>query len=379
MPSGGRSVTAIKPSARLARVKRVSEPYQDRKDLVRLDRNEDPVGWDEAHVEALRRSLTSYDLAAYADSTNFVKKLSRWLEVPAEWILVTSGSDAAMKTIFETYVDPGDVVLLQDPSWRMYEVYNNIYQGQALFISYDRNLGFDADAARRAVRDKSIKLAVLANPNQPTGTLIDDADLEAVISAAATSGTVVVVDEAYHLFTPKTVVAWVARYPNLIIARTFSKAFGLAGLRLGYCVGQAERIRELSLLRPVTDSNSVALKCGEYALEHMDWIKTRIADFVAGREFLYAELANAGLGTFASHTNFVLLRCTSAEAARDLIAEARRRTYLLKGPFASFPLENCVRISVGTVGLMKTFWADCKDIVLRYAARRNSAVEQKHG
>ena len=178
-----------------------------------------------------------------------------------------------MKTIFETYVDAGDAVVMQDPSWRMYEVYNNIYQGRALLVPYDGKLGFNAGAVLRAVRESSIRLVILANPNQPTGTLMDDADVEAIIAEGAKTGTIVVMDEAYHLFTPKTALGWVTRYPNLIVVRTFSKAFGLAGLRLGYCVSQAERISELSLLRPVTDSNSIALKCGEYALDHMDWIE----------------------------------------------------------------------------------------------------------
>ena len=365
-------MTRIRPSKRLSGVKRVFDPYQDRKHFVRLDRNEDPVGWDEEHFEAMRRDLTSYDLAAYADSIELVSGLSRWLRVPAQDVLVTSGSDAAIKGIFETYVDAGDLVLMQDPSWRMYEVYNNIYQGQALLQPYDRTLGFDARAVVRTLREKSVRLVLLANPNQPTGTLIEAADVEAIVAAGEAAGTVVVVDEAYHLFTRQTAVGWVERYPNLIVARTFSKAFGLAGLRLGYCVAQEERIRELSLLRPVTDSNSIALKFGAYAVEHIDWIESRLADFIAGREFLYAELKKAGLETFPSHTNFVLLRCPSAEDGRAIIAGARDRKYLLKGPWTAAPLENCVRVSVGPLALMQKFWSDCKEIVSEHAIHRRS-------
>lgn len=363
-------MTTIKPSNRLVRVKRLFEPYQDRTDYVRLDRNEDPVGWAIEHFDALRRSLTPHDFAAYADSTTFIQKLTRWLGVEPEQILVTAGSDAAMKTLFETYVDAGDLVLLQDPAWRMYEVYNDIYQGRALSVCYDQALGFDIGAVRRAIQAKSVRLAVLANPNQPTGTLITDADLEAVVSEAADRGTVVVVDEAYHLFTPHTALPLIGRYPNVIIVRTFSKAFGLAGLRLGYCVGQPARIRELSLLRPVTDSNSLALKCGEYALDHMDWMQSRIADFIAAREFLYREITSAGLQTYPSHTNFLLVRCPSSEHARELVAEARRCKYLLKGPFSIPPIENCVRISIGPLDVMRKFWRDCSNAMLRYAAHQ---------
>jgi histidinol-phosphate aminotransferase len=365
-------MTGISASRRLARVKRVFDQYQDRRDFVRLDRNEDPVGWEEEHFNALRRNLTQYDLAAYGDSTVFVSKLARWLDVPAESLLVTSGSDAALKTVFETYVDTGDVVAMQDPSWRMYEVYNDIYQGQSLLFSYDRNLRFDSGAVVRAVREKAIRLVVLANPNQPTGSVMDDAEVEQIIAEAHQRGTVVVMDEAYYLFTPRTAVGLVVRYPNLIIARTFSKAFGLAGLRLGYCVAQPDRIRELSLLRPVTDSNSLALKCGEYALDHVGWIVDRVNDFIAGRQFLYEKLVHAGVATFPSHTNFVLVRCPSAEHGRELIAEARRRRYLLKGPLMAAPLENCVRIGVGPLELMKEFWADCAHVVTYYAMHEGS-------
>jgi histidinol-phosphate aminotransferase len=363
-------MSAIKPSARLSRVRRVFDPYQDRKAFVRLDRNEDPVGWSGEHFETLRRNLTAYDLAAYADSTELVEKLSRWLEVSPDSVLITAGSDAAMKTIFETYVDADDAVLMQDPSWRMYEVYNNIYQGKALLIPYDRNLGFDVGAVLRSMREQRIRLVVLANPNQPTGTLMDDADVESVIAAGAASGTVVVMDEAYYLYTERTALGLVARYPNLIIARTFSKAFGLAGLRLGYVVAQPERISELMLLRPVTDSNSIALKCGEYALDHLDWIRTRIADFVAGRQYLYERMVAAGLETFPSHTNFVLVRCPTAEHGREMIAQARTRKYLLKGPWTAAPLENCVRVSIGPRELMHRFWTECGEIVTRHASRR---------
>lgn len=365
-------MTKIAASRRLRRVKRVFDLYQDRREFVRLDRNEDPVGWQAKHFDAWRRGLQPYDLAAYGDSTALVNKLADWLKVSCDSLLVTAGSDAALKTIFETYVDADDVVVMQDPSWRMYEVYNDIYQGHSLLINYDRNLHFDSGAVTQALREKTVKMTVLANPNQPTGTLIDGGALEQIVHTAYLRGTVVVVDEAYHLYTRSTALGMVPRYPNLIVVRTFSKAFGLAGLRLGYCVAQPERISELSLLRPVTDSNSLALKCGEYALDHMEWIADRVNDVIAGRQYLYDELSDAGIDTFPSHTNFLLVRCPSLDQARELIAQARQRRYLLKGPWTAVPLVNCVRIGVGPLDLMRRFWTDCAQIVRQFAARRDS-------
>jgi histidinol-phosphate aminotransferase len=360
----------IRASERLSRVKRLFDPYQDRRDFVRLDRNEDPVGWTPEHFEAIRNSLSPYDLAAYADSNDLIAKLASWCGVGTDSILVTAGSDAGMKALFETYIDEDDTVVMQDPSWRMYEVYNNIYKGRALNVPYGQNLEFDIDAVLEHMRAARVRMTILANPNQPTGTLIDDAHIEAVIREGAERGTVVVMDEAYHLFTPRTAVGWVNKYPNLVVVRTFSKAFGLAGLRLGYCVANPERIRELSLLRPVTDSNSIALRCGEYALDHLDWVERRLADYIAGRDFLYRAMHDAGLETFPSHTNFVLVRCKSADECRAAIATARTRGYLLKGPWMQAPLTNCLRISTGPLELMQRFWNDCADPIKLAAKKR---------
>ncbi len=360
----------IKASERLSRVKRLFDPYHDRRNYVRLDRNEDPVGWSTEHFEAFRASLTRYDFAAYADSNDFIAKVAKWCGVTPESILVTAGSDGAMNTLFETYVDEGDLIVMQDPSWRMYEVYNMIYKTRVAMVPYGPNLEFDTAKVLEHMRREFVRMVVLANPNQPTGTVIPDAEIEAIIAEGAERGTIVIMDEAYHLFTANTAVGWVNKYPNLFVVRTFSKAFGLAGLRLGYCVSNPERIRESSLLRPITDSNSIALKCGEYALDHLDWVKQRLADYNAGRDFLYRSMHDAGLETFPSHTNFVHVRCKSADDCRTAIAAARERGYLLKGPWMQVPLTNCLRISTGPLDLMQRFWNDCAEIIKSAAKRR---------
>src|SRR5690242_17059704 len=152
-------------SRRLARVKRVIDPYQDRREFVRLDRNEDPVGWAPEHFQAMHRSLTPYDFAAYSDSGDFLGKLANWLGLLPDNILVTSGSDLAIKAVFETYIDEGDGVLMQDPCWRMYEVYNNVYRGTAVLFPYDRQFGFPIGEVRAAIRERAPRLVILANPN----------------------------------------------------------------------------------------------------------------------------------------------------------------------------------------------------------------------
>lgn len=354
----------IKPSKRLERVVRMFDPYQDRHDFVRLDRNEDPVGWEAEHFNAVVQSLTPYDLAAYSDSTEFIGKLAAWMNVQPAQVYVTAGSDAGLKNIFETYVDAGDVVVMQKPGWRMYDVYNDVYQGTPVFVDYGPELEFDTAKVLDLLNAGNVRLLILANPNQPTGTLIDKKVLEEIVATAQKYNTVVAIDEAYYLFSDETSVDLVDRYDNLIVVRTFSKAFGLASLRLGYCVANEARIKDLMLLRPVTDANGLALKIGEYALDHLDWILERVADFNAGRDYLYDRLTESGLKTFRSHTNFMLIRYDSLEQAKDVMAKTRAKNYLLKGPFTFSPLENCVRVTLGPKKLMEQFWQDCGEILI---------------
>jgi histidinol-phosphate aminotransferase len=357
----------IAPSKRLHRVERVFDPYRDRSGYVRLDRNEDPSGWDAEMFDVWKASLTPYDLAAYADSTRLARKLAAWLRVDPARLLITAGSDAAIKTIFETYVDPGERVLVQDPSWAMYGVYNDVYQGELVKIAYGPRLEFDSARVIDALRIRPIRMALFANPNQPTGTVMPEGEVRAIVEAARERGTVAVMDEAYHMFSPVTAVPLVESCENLIVVRTFSKAFGLAGLRLGYCVADPARIRELMLLRPVTDSNSIALKAAEFALDHIDWVERRAADMVKGRNLLISGLRSRGASVFDSHCNFVLVPCRGEDDARAAVAAVRDKGYLIKGPYGFEPLRNFVRVSIGPSALMGRFVEECGAAIARHA------------
>ncbi len=346
-------------SERLNKVRRVFDPYNDRKGYVRLDRNEDPIGYGDAFFNNWKSQITIDDIAAYADSTAFTQELSKWVGVLPENVYIGAGSDALIKAIFETYIDQGDTILLQNPSWRMYNVYASIYGAEINWINYSDDFFFDTDALIQTLQAKNIRMVILANPNQPTGTSISYEILKKIISAAKERNTLVVVDEAYYLFHDVTVVDLISDFDNLIIARTFSKAFGLAGLRIGYAVAHSRRIQDFMLLRPVTDANSLAINFASYLLGNIDYVIDRIKDFNRGRDFLFEKMRENNLVCQKSYGNFLLLACIDEEKARSLIAYAREKKYLLKGPFLEPPLKNYIRISTSSLELMKSFWDDC--------------------
>lgn len=177
-------------------------------------------------------------------------------------------------------------------------------------------------------------------------------------------------DEAYFHFSPVTAINLCSEYPNVVITQTFSKAFGLAGLRLGYCVGPTARIQEIEKLRALTQSNALALKAASYVLENKTWALERVADVIAGRDYLVERFLESNLNTFPSNANFVLLGCPSEESAITLVEEARKLGYAIRGPLATPPLADFVRITAGPLSVMETFWEQSQELILNLAARR---------
>jgi histidinol-phosphate aminotransferase len=356
-------------SKRLKNVHRIFDPYNDRRGYIRLDRNEDPIGYDNAFFDAWKSQLAIDDIAAYADSHILIEKLSKWLEVNQDEIYITAGSDALIKNIFETYIDSNDVIVMQKPNWRMYDVYTAIYGAEAKHICYGGDFSLDLEKIIQKIETQNVRMLILANPNQPTATLIKTEQLEKIIHVCEQNNTLVVIDEAYHLFTSETAVKYIKKYDNLIIARTFSKAFGLAGLRIGYAVANSKRIKDLMLLRPVTDANSLAINFSSYLLDNIDKVREKINDFNVGRDFLYNKIIENNIKCSKSYTNFLLIPCLNEESAKELIAFAKNKKYLLKGPFKEDPLNNYVRITTGSLSLMQKFWEDSCCGILKFSVK----------
>jgi len=354
-------------SARSARVHRTVVPFEDRSGLVRMDRNEDVTGWDEARLREVLQRLSPADLAAYHDADHVQERIARWLDVEPSNVTITAGSSEAVQLGFETYLDEGGVAVALEPSYGLYEVFAAKCGGRLEGVPFDGDLKVEVDAIVTAIREHSPSLVVIANPNQPTGTVMGEEGLRVLAEEALAVGAVLLVDEAYCFFTPVTALSLLDEFPNLVITQTFSKAMGLAGLRLGYCVSDAARIEEINRLRPLTQSNAVALAVAEYVLDNMDWAMGRVAESVEGREFLVESLRDMGLVTFKSHANFVLLGCNSLLDAQALVEECRSRGFAIRGPLRGYPLDNFVRVTVAARNVMERFLSENKDSLLAHA------------
>jgi histidinol-phosphate aminotransferase len=334
-----------------------------------MDRNEDVIGWDEENLIEMLGRIRSSDLAAYHDSDHLERRIADWIGVLPTNLTVTAGSSEALEMIFEAYVDEGNNVLVLSPSYSLYEVFAAKCGARLIGFPFDSSLHVDVKSLIDAIVREQPRLIVIANPNQPTGTILGSFELGKIADAALNAGAILLIDEAYWLFTPESALNLIMDYPNVIVTRTFSKALGLAGLRLGYCAGPTERIAEVEKFRGVTKSNSIALLAAHYILDHLDWTLARVSHVIAGRDYLVDKFFESGLITFPSHANFVLLECASYESAVQLVASAREFGYAIRGPLSGYPLENFVRITAGPPDLMRQFWSQCSSKIFECAKR----------
>lgn len=345
--------TPPRPLAALASVERASEAFAGREGLVPLDRNERLGPLPDWFIEKLREGVASDLLTTYPILDGLYADLVERAGLPREQLLLTPGSDAVFRTVYQAFVAPGDVVAMIDPSYAMYSVYAEIFGATAVKVPVGADLRPDTAALVDAVG--KARVALLANPNQPTGVLLPEDVLRAVLSRAGETGTLVVIDEAYFPFSHSSLLEWAAREPNLLVTRTFSKAAGLAGLRLGFAAGSREVIGALSKVRSVFDITSFTAHAARVALAHPEIMDDYVEEVDRGRALLAERARALGLEPLDSPTNFMLIRVASRMDPAELIPALRARGWIVRGPFAADALSDCIRVTLGPAALMERF------------------------
>ena len=321
--------------------------------IAELGSNENPLGPSPRALEAMRAALA--DTFRYPDPRGAALKstLALRLGVDPTCIALGNGSHELLMMLAQCFADPAHSVVFSQYGFAVFPIATAAAGAQPIRVPAlprshaEAPLGHDLDALAAAVRADT-RLVYLANPNNPTGTWFDDAALERFL-ARVPQDVLVVVDEAYHEYVDApgvtTALRHADRHPNLIVARTFSKAYALAGLRIGYLVAHASVVTVLERLRESFNVNSLALVAAEAALaddEHLE----RVREFNASeRAWLAAALAARGYESLPSQTNFLLI-----DLGRD--ADSLERHLFERGvivrPMGGYGLPQCLRISVGS-------------------------------
>jgi histidinol-phosphate aminotransferase len=316
-------------------------PAEGRADKVRLDFNENTAGCSPAVQRALAK-LTPKQFAMYPEYERGTRRLARHFGVKPDELLLTNGGDDALRLFFDAFVDSGSSVVICEPTFPMYRYWGEVAGAKIAALRYGSAMEFPLDGVLGALGSHP-RVLFLCNPNNPTGTLLKKATIETILKVA--THTAVVLDEAYVEFSGVTVVPWVQKYPQLFVARTFSKAAGLAGLRLGAVIACAESLAILYRATAPFPVNIAAVTAAEAAVGDPKTMKRYVRDILRMRAWFENELHKINVKTYPSAGNFLLADFGPGgpEMCRRLAAQGfllRERSKEIGPGF--------VRISIGT-------------------------------
>jgi histidinol-phosphate aminotransferase len=333
--------TQVAPRARVQAMKEYHPPLGCR-DALRLDFNENTLACSPKVREVLGR-VSSGDLTRYPERAPVEALVAAHLGLAAEQVALTNGVDEAIHVLFETFLEDGDELLLPVPTYTMYEVYSSATGARVVAVQAADDLQFPFARLLEAITPRT-KIIAIANPNSPSGSVATRQQIVEIARRAPHA--VLLVDEAYFHFFGETVVDLIGKLPNLIVARTFSKAYGLAGLRVGLLAGAAEMMRWIKRVLSPYSVNSLALACLPAALEDQTYLDWYVGEVLAARAEFEAALDAAGVRRWTSRANFALVEIGARHAEFTRLMSAAG--VLVRDRSSDPGCGGRVRITIGT-------------------------------
>jgi histidinol-phosphate aminotransferase len=330
---------------------------EGRGDFLRLDFNENTVGCSPAVRAALAR-MSCEKIATYPEYEATRRRMARYFRVQPRELVLTNGADEALRLVFDAFLERGDSLLLAHPTFPMYYLYAALFDVRILRANYDAQMRFPLGDVLRALRTNP-RVFFLTNPNNPTGTLIEADVIHKILDAA--SSTLVVVDEAYFEFCGVTALPWIRRFPNLVVVRTFSKANGLAGLRLGCLLACAETALAFRKAQPPFPVNTAALVAARAAVSDRRFAKKYVSEILRNRRDLENFLNRAGVKSFPSGGNFLL--ADFGPRAPQILNGLERKKILVRDRSHDFGQPGFIRITVGSRPQMARLFRALEEIL----------------
>lgn len=314
------------------------EQPQDKR-YIKLNSNENPYPPSPHVLDALHQAIGA-DLCLYPDpvANRLRDAAAARYGFRRENILVGNGSDDLLTMLMRTFVDPGDQVAFPTPTYSLYDILVSMQDGVVVQIPYPSTF-----AIPPALAEVDAKLIFLCHPNAPSGVLHSRAQVEELAQKARG---VLVIDEAYVDFADETALPLVHRYPHVVVLRTFSKSFSLAGMRIGLAFGHPDLINELLKVKDSYNVDRLSIVAAVAALEDYNWMRRNVEKIRATRGRLAAALPELGYFVYDSQTNFVLARQAGVNQA-GMYHAVKERGFLIRY-FSTPDLSDCLRITVGT-------------------------------
>lgn len=316
------------------------------RDIIKLASNENPLGPSPAALAAMQQVLAHIHLYPDGNAFHLRRRLAEKLAIAPGNLLLGNGSNEILEFVGHGYMAPGVDVVASEHCFLVYPLVTKLFG--ANFISVPaKHFTHDLSAMRRAITPQT-RVVFVANPNNPTGTRSDNDELLS-FARDLPPEVLLVVDEAYVEFleNPPDFLALIrsGACANVLVLRTFSKIFGLAGLRIGYGVGHADLVAALEKVRQPFNLNAIAQAGALAALDDVGHIQSTRANNAAGREFFYQGLGALGLEFVPTHANFILVRVGRGPQ----VCEAMQRLGVILRPMGAYRLDDWVRITIGTM------------------------------
>lgn len=353
--------------------KSISNPTLSRPDWLKsaareshklwLDKNENVDPELAKLTSEIMRSLPSEAIYSYPDSAELYRKLSDSVGVKPEHLMLSAGSDGAIRAAFEAYVEPGDIVVHPNPTFAMYSVYCQIYGARAVTLDYQSSPTgpfLDADDVLHIIRNASAKLVCLPNPDSPTGTIFTPDELRAIIEAAGEAGSLMLIDEAYYPFYEETVLPWVQQYGHLMVTRSTGKAWGIAGFRIGFAAAAPEVAVTLHKVRAMYETSTIAMAMFDRLLDHEDAVQASVRRLLDGKVVFLEAMDKMGFKTLRNHGNFT--HVAFGELATDIHTALTEVAYY-RQDFSQDCLKGFSRFSVAPKELFSPIITCIQEIV----------------
>ncbi len=334
---------AGKPIAEVAR-----EFGLDEANIVKLASNENPFGVPESAQKAM--AAAAADLGRYPDANGFDLKaaLAKRYNVPADWITLGNGSNDILEIAAHAFVQKGESIVYAQYSFAVYALATQGVGARAIVVPA-KDYGHDLDAMAAAIAPDT-RLVFIANPNNPTGTFIPAAQIEAFLNKVP-QDVIVVLDEAYNEFLAPEFqfesADWARKYPNLLVSRTFSKAYGLAGLRVGFAIAQPAVTDLMNRIRQPFNVNSLAQAAAVAALNDKAFLDKGAKNNAEGYAQMTQVFDELGLEYVPSFGNFVLVRVGTDDGAGARVNLALLKQGVIVRPVGNYGLPQWLRISIG--------------------------------
>ena len=358
---------------RIQKMKSYNPPLSGRRAFsgLLLDFNERTLPPSRKALSAIQDFLRSNTLQLYPEYGALEKKMARYVGVDVDQIMITNGSDQGIDILFRTFTESGNTVVIPTPSFTMYDQSAQIVGNKIVRPFYTKkDLSFPLKELF-GMMSKSVKLVVVCNPNNPTGTLIPIDIIEKIAQRAPNA--IILVDEAYFEFSRVTAVPLINNYPNIIVVRTLSKAFGLPSIRVGYIVASRDYINEFVKIRGPYDVNMIAYTASLAALDDLKGTQKYVDEVMNQAKPMVEEFFTKNSITFyQSAGNFLLYR-PNQEQEETILKE----NGILIRPQDKTNIENTLRLSIGTVEQMKRFIQVYKNEILnKYESKKYAFLDR---